>query len=221
MSQLLCFVGHVFSQDQIDDLRPAIAKSFEGNDINLWFADDYLSGGHVFDKISGAIDRSFICIFELSDANKPNVFLELGYALGKNKPCFFLLRKGNSMPSDLQGFDRIEYESMKQVTEKLTGFWPQILQRALKQPNVKPIAEIAARPLVIVGELIMAMGLDPVQLVLEAAKQGMSKEEVQETLVFLQKNKVIEPIQDNWEFADGGKAALNNLIKAARRVKHD
>ena len=122
------------------------------------------------------------------------------------------------MPSDLQGFDRIEYESMAQLTEKLRGFFPQILGRALNQPSVTPIAKMRARPLVSVGEMITNVGLDSHILTAEAGKRGIPERDLHETLMFLEKNRVIERSGDTWSFTTEGKSALQKLIEGARRV---
>jgi hypothetical protein len=67
------------------------------------YTDDILS------QIKKRIESSSLVIAVLTDSN-PNVYLEVGYAWGKNKPTLFLIRKGEQPKFDLQGFRYFEYE---------------------------------------------------------------------------------------------------------------
>ena len=120
---LKCFVGHVFNKAQIDDLRLAIEESFRRfSAFSISYADDKVRFQHIFAKIAHEIEHAALCIFELSDASKPNVFLELGYALGQGKECVMLVKRGSSIPSDLAGIGRIEYESMQDLKRQLDKY---------------------------------------------------------------------------------------------------
>ena len=114
------FVGHVFSTEQRHDLRNALQNGvITSPNVSLWYADENPGVGFVLSKITAAIDAAAFCFFEISTQSKPNVFLELGYAMGRKKPCFLLCRSHSKIPSDLQGLERIEYESYHQLTEYL------------------------------------------------------------------------------------------------------
>jgi len=113
------FVGHVFSREQMDDLRPAICEGIPMAGADIWFADDHPGVGSLFDKVTEGIDRSLACIFEVTDTSRANVFLELGFALGKGKTCVLICRKGTRIPEDIAGFERLEYESYKNLTQQL------------------------------------------------------------------------------------------------------
>ncbi|MGR8932141.1 MAG: hypothetical protein ACU836_16030, partial [Gammaproteobacteria bacterium] len=123
-----CFVGHVFNQEQIADLRRAIREAFDAvAAVPILYADEYLTDGDLFRKVTKAIDNSLFCIFEVSSTDKPNVFLELGYAKRAEKKCILLIRKGCLLPSDLAGYDHIEYKSYADLTAKLTDLLPGFL----------------------------------------------------------------------------------------------
>jgi len=126
-----CFVGHVFSKDQIDDLRAAIQAGFDAAGatagIEFWYADDHISSGHVLDKIFGAIRGADCCIFEVSNSARPNVFLELGYAYACDKRPLLLVKAQQILPSDLAGYDHVQYGSMKELEEKIQKLAPQFL----------------------------------------------------------------------------------------------
>jgi len=85
--KLPVFVGHVFKQNQLDDLRAALDESFsEVSFVQLVYADTARFHGALFPKIMELINSSLFCIFDVSEQNT-NVFLELGYALGRGKVC--------------------------------------------------------------------------------------------------------------------------------------
>ena len=113
------FVGHVFNREQIDDLRPAIIAGVPIAGGGIWFADEHPGTGQLFEKIAAGIDASFACIFEVTDTTRANVFLELGFALAKEKRCVLICRKGTNVPVDLAGFERLEYESYADLTRQL------------------------------------------------------------------------------------------------------
>ena len=123
------FVGHVFNERYRDDLRPAISKAFKElhYDFQIYYADMELVSGDIWTKITRRIRESFFCIFEASITEKPNVFIELGYALACKKHCILLIENGKEPPSDLAGFSRIIYGSMKQVKERLKDYLPNYL----------------------------------------------------------------------------------------------
>jgi len=88
------------------------------------YADDEVVDGHILmHKIFPIIDRCRFGLYEISETNRPNVFLELGYAKGRGKPCYLLLRQGEKPPSNLAGCDRVDYESYRHLTEKLRGLF--------------------------------------------------------------------------------------------------
>lgn len=135
MNKIRIFVGHVFDRSLIDDLRETLAQSFSqfGKGVELWYADDHLSDSHILAKVCHAIEESKCCVFELSDTSRPNVFIELGFALGREKPIVMLIRKGARCASDIAGHDFLEYESYKELREKLIRRAPQIIGWAANQ----------------------------------------------------------------------------------------
>ena len=114
------FVAHEFSAEQIDDLRAAIDSALSGSGLTSYYADTELRQGHIFkDKILHKIRVSRFGIYEISNPSKPNVFLELGAGLALGKPCIIICRKGTQVPADLQGLDRVEYQSYRDLTGQL------------------------------------------------------------------------------------------------------
>jgi hypothetical protein len=86
--------------------QPATEENFlcERTDLDtMIYTDDILT------QIKKRIESASLVIAVLTDSN-PNVYLEVGYAWGKNKPTLFLIRKGEQPKFDLQSFRYFEYE---------------------------------------------------------------------------------------------------------------
>jgi len=114
------FVAHEYVQDQTDDLRESIEDVLRDSRLKPYYADAEVKEGHILlNKILPKITSTKFGIYEISNPKKPNVFLELGMAIALGKQYYIIVRKGTVIPSDLQGLDRIEYGSMKELKEEL------------------------------------------------------------------------------------------------------
>ena len=76
-------------------------------------------GDILTEKIVPKIRSTRFGIYDLSNPDKPNVFLELGVAIGMGKPYLIICERGTKLPSDVLGLDRIEYESYVDLTRQL------------------------------------------------------------------------------------------------------
>jgi len=112
------FVAHEFSRWKRDDLREAIEEAFKGRRLKAYYADIEVREKHILEKIEERILMTQFCIYDVTNSN-PSVCLELGIAIGAKKPYYIICEKGTKLPADLQGLDRIEYESYKQLSEEL------------------------------------------------------------------------------------------------------
>jgi len=96
------FVGHVFDQSSIDDLRTAISSATKSTEWNPIYADEKIVDGHILtEKIIPEIQLAEFCLFDISDKTRPNIFFELGIAKGMGKPCILLIRSGVEPPHPL------------------------------------------------------------------------------------------------------------------------
>ncbi len=130
------FVAHTFRKKEKDDLRDAIESAFEGQNLKAYYADIEIreSGTHILDKILEKIRETRFSIFDITDGN-PNVCLELGLAKGSGRPFYIICqRNSDKIPSDLKGFDRIDYESYKELTDSIKK---KILPKVLELPKIK------------------------------------------------------------------------------------
>lgn len=180
------FVGHVFSREQIDDFRHALASGIQLVGASLWFADQHPGTGHIFDKIKAGIDNSFACLFEVSDTSRANVFLELGYAFGRGKQCILVSKVGSPVASDLAGLERIEYTSYKDLTGQLSNIIGELLSRANRGRQVDK------RVVRALAEKIEPDGLEIEVFLTNLSSQGVTRDESHESLLALKSFGLIE-----------------------------
>ena len=89
-------------------IQEVVAKEF--NMVCLR-ANELFSPGHILlDKLHILIDRAALVVAEISEP-RPNVFYEVGYAMGTKKTPLLMLEKGRKAPYDLQGCEVFEYEN--------------------------------------------------------------------------------------------------------------
>ena len=90
-------------------------------DIVCLRADDVKSAGHdLLEKIHHLITRAEVVIAEISDVT-PNVFYEIGYAVGIQTHPLLLIEGDEEVPTDLKGQEVIRYRQTRegmQVFEK-------------------------------------------------------------------------------------------------------
>ncbi len=75
-------------------------------------ADDEVPerGINLWQKVQSLIEGAALVIADISDEN-PNVHIEVGYAVACNKPLVLLVREGSQVPTDLRGFEVIQYKN--------------------------------------------------------------------------------------------------------------
>jgi hypothetical protein len=114
----------------IDNLRQAVDSALKGSGVVAYYAGkELVPNAQIFvDKILPVIHHSAFGIYDISNPEKPNVSLELGAGLARGKTCIIICKFGTNIPSNLQGLDRIEYQSFgdlgDQLKVKTKPFWP-------------------------------------------------------------------------------------------------
>ena len=112
------FVGHRLTPENIDDLREVIADVLGSLGYEPFYADKALEGQSLLSKICQRIFLTNFSVFDLSSAN-PNVYLEMGIALGLNRPIIAIARNGTSLPPVLQGHSVVMYADYSDLEAKL------------------------------------------------------------------------------------------------------
>jgi len=79
----------------------------------------HASGHELLSKIHLLIDRAELVIAEIS-TQSPNVFYEVGYAVGTQKPILILVKEGTNIPTDLKGLETISYKDDRDGVERFS-----------------------------------------------------------------------------------------------------
>jgi len=75
--------------------------------------------GDILARIKTRIETAVLVIAELSGAN-PNVFLEVGFAWGKERPTILLVQDTQKLPFDVRGQRCLVYKRIRDLEEALT-----------------------------------------------------------------------------------------------------
>ena len=129
-------------QKVFDMIREVVTQEFNFACLR---ADQVLSSGHeLLSKIHVLIDRAALVIAEISDP-RPNVFYELGYAMGTKKTPLLLLEAKCKVPYDLQGLEVFEYQNSLDGVDEFRGKLTEHLRVRLK-PSMPVLRDMLAAP---------------------------------------------------------------------------
>jgi hypothetical protein len=118
------FVAYSYGLYQGPDFRQVFERVARRTGSEFVFADTRFTSEHILDKITRMIHEADFSLFDISDWN-PNVTLELGVAKESGKPWYILIDPSKSTgaiheaPSDLRGFDRVQYGSFDELERGL------------------------------------------------------------------------------------------------------
>jgi hypothetical protein len=126
-----CFIGHEFRhRDLRIELEHALS-SLSGTKLQPYFADSEVTGGFVLEKICKKILATRATIVDLTTAN-PNVYFELGLAIGLNKPIFVVLKQQKVVPTILESFVKLHFTSYTELEEHLVIQVPSWLEQSIE-----------------------------------------------------------------------------------------
>jgi hypothetical protein len=113
------FVFMVMAYHALWDFYKGVQASVEAETgLKCIRADEVRSSGHdLLQKIHLLIDRAELVIAEISTTSA-NVFYEVGYALGRNKPVLLLAEKDCEIPTDLKGRELIRHGQSRAEAEQ-------------------------------------------------------------------------------------------------------
>ncbi len=75
--------------------------------------------GDILTRVRERIETASLVVADLTGAN-PNVYLEVGYAWGKNKATVLLARKGSDLKFDVKGHRCLLYANITELSKKLS-----------------------------------------------------------------------------------------------------
>ena len=126
-----CFIGHEFRHK---DLRVKLECALERLDLQAYFADREVTGEFILTKVCKKILVTRASIVDLTMAN-PNVYFELGVAIGLNKPVFVVLKHGTPVPPLLENFVKLRFISYagleRELVEQVPGWLEQSIEHHL------------------------------------------------------------------------------------------
>lgn len=76
--------------------------------------------GDIVARIKSRIETAALVIADLTGAN-PNVYLEVGYAWGKDRPTLLLAKKSDELKFDVRGQRCVVYKNIADLAKKLEG----------------------------------------------------------------------------------------------------
>lgn len=126
--EMQCFISHEFRNK---DLRDKLNRALTQLGLCAYFADKELSGGFILHKVCKKILITRASIVDLTSAN-PNVYFELGVAIGLNKPVFIVLKQHAIVPTLLENFVKLRFTSYAGLERDLVTQAPNWLKESVE-----------------------------------------------------------------------------------------
>lgn len=115
------FVAMPFSDDFVDAYELAISPSVNAAGYLCERGDTTSFTGDILTRIKTRIETASLVIAELTGAN-PNVYLEVGYAWGKDRPTLLLVKNIDDLKFDVVGQKSIVYKHATDLKRQLETF---------------------------------------------------------------------------------------------------
>jgi len=122
----IVFIGMPFSYNFMDVYNFGLKFVLEELNLMAWRADEVISTGPIFCKICRGIKQCRFAIIDISDTN-PNVMFELGMASASGKRVILIKNHEYKVPSDLAGFEYVEYRNISELRDRLLNVIPIII----------------------------------------------------------------------------------------------
>jgi hypothetical protein len=113
--------GKYFISSGISDaeMTRAIESAFDGSGLIPIFGAEAIQKGEPLHHRIDQIREARFGIYDLSNPEKTDILLELGIALGMGREVTIIYKKGSSLLETIKQLNRIEYENLSDLTEKL------------------------------------------------------------------------------------------------------
>jgi len=134
---MICFVTMPFAEE-FNNIKTEIKKSVTNSGYEYVRADEYYSSGKITEQIIQMIEKSDICICDLTN-NNPNVIWELGYAYAKQKIIVLIAQSTDDLFFDIKIDRAIIYDKDKlsiSLTQKLDLFLSESKKR-IKEKSIE------------------------------------------------------------------------------------
>jgi hypothetical protein len=114
------FIAMPFSDDMEDVFYYGIQNSVHANGILCERVDKSAFTGDIMGYVQQRIETACVVIAELTGAN-PNVYLEVGYAWGKERPTILLVQSEKELEFDVRGHKCLTYRKIKDLEQSLNN----------------------------------------------------------------------------------------------------
>ena len=114
----LVFVAMPFSEEMEDVYHYGIEAPVNAAGYLCERMDMITFTGDILARIKARIEAASLVVADLTGSN-PNVYLEVGYAWGKDRPTLLLAKEGDELKFDVRGQRCIEYVSIRDLEKKL------------------------------------------------------------------------------------------------------
>jgi hypothetical protein len=114
------FVAMPFSEDMEDTYIFGIQGPVNGAGYLCERVDLTSFTGDILTRIKSRIETASLVIADLTGAN-PNVYLEVGYAWGKDRPTLLIAKKGDQLKFDVQSQRCLIYKSIADLAKRLAS----------------------------------------------------------------------------------------------------
>jgi len=114
------FIAMPFTKEMDDVFYYGIRQPVRSAGLLCERVDRQSFTGDILNQIKKKIETASVVIAELSGAN-PNVYLEVGYALGKGCPTILLVKSERELQFDLRGQKCLKYKRIKELEEALNN----------------------------------------------------------------------------------------------------
>jgi len=134
---MICFVIMPFTEE-FDNIEKEIRRSVTNSGYEYLIAKEYYSSGKITEQIIQMIEKSDICICDLTN-NNPNVIWELGYAYTKQKIIVLVAQSTDDLFFDIKIDRAIIYDKDKlstSLTQKLDLFLSESKKR-IKEKSIE------------------------------------------------------------------------------------
>ena len=122
------FVAYPFKL--VDVFKFGIQQPAEAANLLCEKTPDAVFTGDVLEHIKNQIKSASLVIGVLTGGNQ-NVYLEVGYAWGREIPTLLCIKKGEKPKFDLDGQKRIEYESIEQLAGEVARYFEQFRREGI------------------------------------------------------------------------------------------
>jgi hypothetical protein len=112
------FVAMPFGKELVDEYHYGIQGPVHASGFLCERIDQEIFTGDILEHIKKKIETATLVIAELSGAN-PNVYLEVGYAWGRERPTILLAKDTKELGFDVRGQRVLIYSNAKELEEVL------------------------------------------------------------------------------------------------------